>query len=142
MLSSPSADLKYFSMIEKSLGLGMLFMTIEIPLEQGQINSDHIADLMFFSIELIWKIWVLASPIMFSARFGGTEMIACFLDSPFVVNCTFLALFVGLSNAMLCISRIFLSGRAGKASLILRTFEVYSATWVYNKGYFFFSFVI
>ena len=127
MLFSSSADLKYFSMIEKSLGLGMLFVTIKIPLEQGQINSDHIADLMFFSIELIWKIWVLASPVMFLARFDGTGMIACFLDGPLVVNCTFLALFLGLSNAALCISRIFLSERAGKASLILRMFEVCSA---------------
>jgi len=64
---------------------------------------------------------------MFSAaKFGGTGMIACFLDSPLVVNCTFLALFVGLSNTALYISRIFLSGRVGKAFLILRMFEVYS----------------
>jgi len=91
---------------------------------------------MFFSIELIWKIWVLALPIMFLAKFGGTGIIACFLDGPLVVNCTFLALFVGLSNAALCISRIFLSGRAGKASLILRTFEACSAAWAYDKGNF------
>jgi len=59
-----------------------------------------------------------------------------------VVNCTFLALFVGLSNAALYIFRIFLSRRVGKASLILRTFEACSVAWAYDEGYFSFSFAI
>ena len=46
--------------------------------------------------------------------------IACFLDGPFVVCCTFRPLLSGLGNATLCILRIFLFGRAGNASLILR----------------------
>jgi len=53
LLLKPSIDLKYFSIVERSLGLGMLLVIIEIPLEQGQMNSVHIIDLMFFKIELI-----------------------------------------------------------------------------------------
>jgi len=45
----PSTDLKYFSMMEKSLGFGTLLVTIAIPPEQGRMNSEHIKDLTFFS---------------------------------------------------------------------------------------------
>jgi len=72
-------------MTRRSLGFGTLLVIMAIPLEQGQMNSEYIDDLMFFSRALIWNIWVLASPIMFSARLLGTGMIACFLEGPLVV---------------------------------------------------------
>lgn len=53
MLLKPSIDLKYFSIVERSLGLGTLLVIIEIPPEQGRMNSVRIVDLMFFKIELI-----------------------------------------------------------------------------------------
>ena len=49
----PSTDLKYFSMMDRSLGLGILLVIIAIPLEHGQMNSERIIDLMFFSNALI-----------------------------------------------------------------------------------------
>lgn len=70
-------------------------MIINIPPEQGQMNLVHIVDLMFFNNMLIWKIWVLASPIMFSVRLEDTRMIVCFLDGPLVVYWIFLALLLG-----------------------------------------------
>jgi len=82
-------------MIERSLGLETLFVIIDIPPEQGQMNSVHIVDLMFFNNVLIWKIWVLASPIMFLMRLEDTRTITCFLDGPLVVCWTFLALLLG-----------------------------------------------
>jgi len=35
----PLTDLKYFSMMERSLGFSTLLVTIAIPPEQGQMNS-------------------------------------------------------------------------------------------------------
>jgi len=49
----PSTDLKYFSMIERSLEFGTLLVMMAIPPEQGQMNSEHIEDLIFFSRVLI-----------------------------------------------------------------------------------------
>jgi len=49
----PSTDLKYFSMMERSLGFGTLLVTMAIPPEQGQMNSECIEDLTFFSRALI-----------------------------------------------------------------------------------------
>jgi len=72
-------------MTKRSLGFGTLLVIMAIPPEQGRMNSEHIDNLMFFSRALIWKIWVLASPIMFSARSLDTGMMACFLEGPFVV---------------------------------------------------------
>ena len=47
-------------------------------------------------------------------------MMACFLDGPFVVCCILCPLLSGLGNTASWISRIFLFGRAGNTSLILR----------------------
>ena len=127
MLLIPLTDLKYFSMTERSLGFGTLLVIMAIPPEQEQMNSEHINDLTFFSRALIWKIWVLVSPMMFSARLLGTGMMACFLEGPFIVYWTFLVLLIGCTKAALCISRTFLFGRVGKASLILRAFITYDA---------------
>ena len=95
-------------------------------------NSECIINLMFFSNTLIWKIWVLVSPIIFLVRSRGTGMIACFLESPLVVCWIFLVLLIDWAKAILWISRTFLFGRSGNASLILRVFDIYDATWAYN----------
>jgi len=63
---------------------------------------------------------VLASPMMMSLMLSEMGTIACFLDRPFVVCCILCPLLSGLGNAASCILRIFLFGRAGNASLILR----------------------
>ena len=123
----PSTDLKYFSMTERSLGFGILLVIMVILPEQGQMDSECIEDLTFFSRVLIWNICVLASLMMFSARSLGTGMMACFLDGPLVVNWTFLALLACCLKAALCISRTFLFGKAGKASFILRAFVTFDA---------------
>ena len=70
---------------------------------------------------------MLASPIMLSVRSLCTGIMACFLEGPLVVNWTFLVLLVCWPKAALCISRTFLFGRAGKASLILRAFVTFDA---------------
>ena len=114
-------------MTERSLGFGTLLVIMAIPPEQGRMNSECINDLTFFSRALIWNIWVLASPIMFSARLLGTRMMAYFLEGPLVVYWTFLVLLTGCAKAALCILRTFLFGRAEKASLILRAFAIYDA---------------
>ena len=75
---------------------------------------------------------MLALPIMFSARSLGTRMMAYFLEGPFIVYWTFLVLLTGCAKAALYISRTFLFGRAGKASLILRAFITYNAAWAYD----------
>ena len=72
-------------MTERSLGFGTLLVIMTIPPEQGQINSERIDDLTFFSRALIRNIWVLASPIMFLARLLGTGMMVYFLEGPLVV---------------------------------------------------------
>ena len=114
-------------MMERSLGFSTSLVMMAIPPEQGQINSEHINNLIFFSRALIWNMCVLASPIMLSARSLCTGIMACFLEGPLVVNWTFLALLVCWPKATLCISRTFLFGRAGKASLILRAFVTFDA---------------
>jgi len=90
----PSTDLKYFPMIERSLGFGTSLVMMAIPLEQGQINSERIEDLTFFSRALIWKTCMLALSMMLSARSLYTGIMACFLEGSLVVNWTFLALLV------------------------------------------------
>ena len=70
---------------------------------------------------------MLASSMMFSTRSLDTGIMACFLDSPLVVNWTFLALLACCPKAALCISRTFLFGKAGKASFILRAFVTFDA---------------
>ena len=114
-------------MMERSLGLGTSLVMMAIPPEHGRINSERIDDLMFLSRVLIWNTWVLASLMMLSARSLCIGIMACFLEGPLVVNWTFLALFVCWPKAALWISRTFLFGRAGKASLILRTFATFDA---------------
>ena len=52
----PSIDLKCFSMIVRSLRLGMLFVIIDTLPGQRQINSAHSVDLIFLRCELIWKM--------------------------------------------------------------------------------------
>ena len=121
----PSTDLKYFSMMKRSLGFGTLLVIIVILPEQGWMNLECIEDLIFFSRALIWNICVLASPMMFSMRSLGTRMMSCFLDGSLVVNWTFLALLVCCPKATLCISRTFLFGKAGKASFISRAFVTF-----------------
>jgi len=73
-------------MIERSLGFGTSLVMMVIPPEQGQINSERIDDLTFFSRALIWNTCVLVSPIMPSASSLCTGIMACFLDGPLVVN--------------------------------------------------------
>ena len=114
-------------MIERSLGFGTLLVMMVIPLEQGWINSERINNLTFFSRALIWNTCVLASPMMPSASSLCTGIMACFLDGPLVVNWTFLPLLMCWPKAALCISRTFLFGRAGKASLILRALVTFDA---------------
>ena len=114
-------------MMERSLGFGTLFVMMVIPPEQGWINLEHIDDLIFFSRALIWNTCVLASPMMPSASSLCIGIMACFLDGPLVVNWTFLALLMCWPKAALCISRTFLFGRAGKASLILRVLVMFDA---------------
>jgi len=46
-------DLKYFSMVVRSLGLGTLLVIIDTPPGQGQINSTHSINLIFFRRVLI-----------------------------------------------------------------------------------------
>ena len=123
----PSTDLKYFPIIERSLGFGTSLVMMAIPPEHRQINSEHINNLTFFSRVLIWNTCVLASPMMLSARLLCTGIMVCFLEGPLVVNWTFLALLVCWPKAALCISRTFLFGKAGKASLILRAFVTFDA---------------
>ena len=50
-------------------------------------------------------------------------MMACFLEGPLVVVCIFLPLEGSLLSVALWILRIFLLGKAGKASLSLRISE-------------------
>ena len=77
---------------------------------------------------------MLASPMMMFLILLEVGTIACFLNRPFVVCCTFYPLLFGLGNITLCISRIFLFGRARKASLILRMLAVELVVWVYDMG--------
>ena len=53
LVFKPLIDLKYFSMVDRSLGLGMLFVTIDNPPAHGQMNSVCIVDLIPFKRELI-----------------------------------------------------------------------------------------
>ena len=77
---------------------------------------------------------MLVSSIMFSMRLEETGTMACFLDGPLVVGCTFFLLLFCIGNAVLWMSSILLFGRAGKASLILRIFEADEVTWAYDRG--------
>ena len=63
---------------------------------------------------------MLASPMIVTLILSEVSIIAYFLDGPFVMCCILCPLLSGLGNTALCISRIFLFGRAGNASLILR----------------------
>ena len=72
---------------------------------------------------------MLASPMMMSLILSDVGTIACFLDGPFVVCYTFCPLLSSLGNTVLCISRIFLSGRAGNTSLILRMLAAELVAW-------------
>ena len=72
---------------------------------------------------------MLASPMMVSLMLSEVGMMACFLDGPFVVCCILRPLLSGLRNAVSCISRIFLFGRTGNASLILRMLAVALVAW-------------
>ena len=58
---------------------------------------------------------------------------ACFLDSPLVMGWTFFSLLFCLENVALWISSILLFGRARKASLILRIFEMDEVAWAYDR---------
>ena len=72
---------------------------------------------------------MLASLIMMFLILSEVSIIACFLDGLFVVCYTFHLLLSSLGNATLCILRIFLFGRAGNASLILRMLAVELVAW-------------
>ena len=111
-------------MVLRSLVFGTLFMLMDTPPGHGQMNSALIVDLMLFNSMLIWKMWVLASPMMMSLMLSEVGIMACFLDGPFVVCCILRPLLSGLGNTASCISRIFLFGRAGNTSLILRILAV------------------
>ena len=67
--------------------------------------------------------------MMVSLMLSEVGTMACFLDGPFIVRCILRPLLSDLGNAALCISRIFLFGRAGKASLILRMLAAALVAW-------------
>ena len=56
LLPVPLINLRYLSIVLRLLVLGMLFVLIDTPPGQGQLNLALIADLMFFNSMLIWKI--------------------------------------------------------------------------------------
>ena len=76
-------------------------MLMEIPPGQGWINLALSIDLIFLSNMLIWKIWVLASPMIMSMSLLKAGIIACFLEGSFVVDCIFCLLLSSLENATL-----------------------------------------
>ena len=76
---------------------------------------------------------MLASSIILSVRLEEIEIIAYFLDGLLVVGWTFLPLLFCLGNVVSWISSIFLFGRAGKASLILRIVKANEVACAYDR---------
>ena len=72
---------------------------------------------------------MLTSFMMIFMSLLEVSMIAYFLNRPFVVCCIFHLLLSGLGKAALWILRIFLFGRAGNASLILRMLAAELVAW-------------
>ena len=101
LLFAPAIDLRYFFIVKRSLGLGTLLVLMDRPPGKGHMNLAHKFDLIFFRRVLIWKIWELVSPIITSVSLVDTNMIACFLEEPFIVGWIFFPLLIGLEKAVL-----------------------------------------
>ena len=56
LLPVPLINLRYLSIVLRSLVFGMLFVLMDIPPGHGQMNSALIIDLMLFNSMLIWKM--------------------------------------------------------------------------------------
>jgi len=104
-------DLRYFSIVERSLGLGTLLVLMDKPPGKGHMNLAHKFDLIFFRRALIWKIWELALPIMTLVSLVDTDMIAYFLEEPFIVDWIFFSLLIGLEKAVLLHCKWIFCGR-------------------------------
>ena len=81
----PLIDLKCFLMILRSLGVGMLLVTMDIPLGYSLMNSEWVFDLALLNMLLMRPTCILALFIMRSAYFSVIGMIACFLEGPLVM---------------------------------------------------------
>ena len=55
-LLAPFIDLRYLSMVLRSLVLGTLFVLMDIPPGHRWMNLALIVDLMLFNSMLIWKM--------------------------------------------------------------------------------------
>jgi len=128
----PLIDLKCFLMILRSLGVGMLLVTMDIPLGYSLMNSEWVFDLALLNMLLMRPTCILALFIMRSAYFSVIGMIACFLKGPLVMIWILLLLLVSLSITILWISIIFLLGSVEKVFLILRMFLVVAVTYMNN----------
>jgi len=128
----PLIDLKCFLMILRSLGVGMLLVTMDIPLGYSLMNSEWVFDLALLNILLMRPTCILALFIMRSAYFSVIGMIACFLEGPLIMIWILLLLLVSLSITTLWISIIFLLGSVEKVFLILRMFLVVAVTYMNN----------
>jgi len=119
-------------MILRSLGVGMLLVTMDIPLGYSLMNSEWVFDLALLNMLLMRPTCILALFIMRSAYFSVIGMIACFLEGPLVMIWILLLLLVSLSITTLWISIIFLLGSVEKVFLILRMFLVVAVTYMNN----------
>ena len=55
-LPVPLIDLRYLSIVLRSLVFRTLFVLMDTSLGQGWMNSALVADLIFFNSILIWKM--------------------------------------------------------------------------------------
>ena len=112
-------DLKYFSMIDRSLDAGTLLVQTTMLSVMGLMNSALKVDFTLFKKPLME---LMCNPALFMIDltcWPRRGMMACFLDSSLVVIDIFLFLGWVIFKDVLCISMIFLFGRAGKVSLSL-----------------------
>ena len=81
----PLIDLKYFLMMLRSLGAGMLLVTIDILPGHSLMNSEWVFDLALLDRPLIRPTCILVLFIMRSVYFSVIGTIACFLERPLIV---------------------------------------------------------
>ena len=128
-------DLTYFSMIDKSLDAGTLLVVITMLSVIGLMNSALKEDLTFFKRPLMELMCIPALFMIDLTCWSRRGTMACFLDGPLVVNdLLFLPFGCGTLRAALCISTIFLFGRARKASLSLSMSAACDDAWAYDIG--------
>ena len=131
----PSMDLTYFSMIDKSLDAGTLLVVITMLSVIGLMNSALKEDLTFFKRPLIELMCIPTLFMIDLTCWSRRETMTCFLDGPLVVNdLLFLPFGCVTLRAALCISTIFLFGRAGKTSLSLSMLAACDDAWAYDIG--------